>query len=150
MSSSVVDITESWRADNEMRRAECFVDQTDAAAYIRKVVDGVISNPRSKADLKEVHGLCKAIELDFFRLIGKTIKTNETPRDSVTGPKPKSGKLVAILSSGQGLVLVETLSKLKSLPGSGKKVPIRHGFVISYQKLSEFERKERKRRKKAG
>lgn len=147
MSSSVLDITEHWRTDNELRRTECFIDPRDAAAHIRKVVDEAIEMPRRKEALREIHGLCKAIELDCFRLIGKKIHTNQTPDDKTTGPRPLTGRLVAVLSSGQGLVLTDTLQELRAVPGSDKKVPVRHGFVISFQKLSDFERKQRKGKK---
>lgn len=148
MSSSVLDITEHWRTDNELRRTECFIDHRDAAAHIRKIVDEAIEMPRRKAELREIHGLCKAVELDFFRLIGKKIHTNQTPDDKTTGPRPLTGRLMAVLSSGQGLVLTDTLQELRAVPGSGKKIPIRHGFIISFQKLSDFERKQRNEKKR--
>ena len=147
MSSSVLDITEHWRTDNELRRTECFIDYRDAAAHIRKMADEAMEDPEAEEAeeaLREIHGLCKAIELDFFRLIGKKIHTNQTPDNKTTGPRPLMGKLVAVLSSGQGLVLTDTLQELRAVPGSGKKIPIRHGFIISFQKLSDFERKQRK------
>jgi hypothetical protein len=119
------DITYYWRKDNEIRRRDrCFISEVGAISWIRRKIFGIRrSGVPEKHDkiLREIKNTGDILEFDLLSLIGREIVSNNRGEEATRGPLPVSGKLVALVSGGQGLVLVSKSSAGKQGTLVGRK-----------------------------
>lgn len=136
------DITEYWRSDNEVRRETSFLQWKDAIAYIRREAEYLRSSDVSEATslrLLQIKNTCRAVEHDYFKLIGRNVKTNVRGPDAARGPLPTTGKIVAVLPEGKGLAVSEMI------PAGNGKTPRRFGFFVGRTRMAQIIR-DRKRK----
>lgn len=137
MSSHIIEITEYWRGDNELRRSECFLSAGDVAAYIRKEMGS-----GQRIDRNALSKLCLSVEHDYFSLLGQKVNSNErTDGAGPQGPKPVKGKLVAVTTNGEGLVMTEKTSRRVA-----GKINIRYGFILGHHAMEELARRKKQAR----
>lgn len=135
----MIDITDYWRKDNELRRERVLIDEDDAVAYIRR--EAAESREEASAKYGEIlaviENTCLAIEHDYFQLIGRKVETNSRGSDASRGPLPVSGEVVAVLPEGQGLAVTSEINKM------------RHGFIIGRKRMAQIVRDSGKSKRRA-